>query len=513
MLVLPLLLAACLRAPAPPVTGVLLGSVTLADGAPAAGALLSLRYEPSSEPGSRSSFERTATADASGAYRLEDVRVGVYWLTAQVGTAQSALVQGVEIRENEETLQDVVLAEAGSVTGLALLDDRPQAGGVLVSMPGTPFSATTAAGGAYQLLGVPSGTHSLSFTAQGYASHEESGVTVAAGQATTVPDVTLERVAPYAAFTFVLNGTVVEVDGSASYDATGTVVRYAWDFGDGTRVQGGPELSEFTHEYAGSGQFRISLTVTNDRGNTDTAQQEVTVVLPQLTVGAAPTSVTLPANSNGLWDVIVPAGVSGDVLYLEVQNAESIQVRRGANIYYSTDASTFRRLTGSASALAGTDAARVSPGLGAQAIAVGRVCQGPCVLLPNAGGATLTVHNPGSAARQVTIRLSAEAFNDLNEPNDQQTAATLLAAGTDGGAIELVGDVDWFEVTQDGTLTFDTSPALDLRAIVYDQAGARLNNLSPGVPMQVEAGYRVDVRARAPEAGPSGASAYYLTLD
>ncbi len=55
-------------------------------------------------------------------------------------------------------------------------------------------------------------------------------------------------------------------DGSYLYDPDGTIVSYEWDFGDGTTALG---VSP-THTYQDDGTYRLSLTVTDDLGVTDT---------------------------------------------------------------------------------------------------------------------------------------------------------------------------------------------------------------------------------------------------
>ena len=61
----------------------------------------------------------------------------------------------------------------------------------------------------------------------------------------------------------------VTFDGTASSDPDGEIVRYDWDFGDGTVLEDGP--AEVTHVYTTIGTFTVTLTVTDDEGATDSA--------------------------------------------------------------------------------------------------------------------------------------------------------------------------------------------------------------------------------------------------
>lgn len=62
-------------------------------------------------------------------------------------------------------------------------------------------------------------------------------------------------------------GAPIMFDGSKSYDPEGKpIASYAWDFGDGS-LGTGPKA---THAYASAGTFTVKLTVTDDKGETDT---------------------------------------------------------------------------------------------------------------------------------------------------------------------------------------------------------------------------------------------------
>ena len=68
---------------------------------------------------------------------------------------------------------------------------------------------------------------------------------------------------PYEGFV----GGAVLLDGSKSFDATGSILSYDWDFGDGNTGTG----ASLPHTYASEGLYPVTLTVTDDDGLTHTA--------------------------------------------------------------------------------------------------------------------------------------------------------------------------------------------------------------------------------------------------
>lgn len=78
---------------------------------------------------------------------------------------------------------------------------------------------------------------------------------------------------PVASFTYSCSGLTCSFDAGASADPDGTISTYAWDLGDGTTSAG----ATTNKTYSDPGTYRVTLTVTDDGGASDTASQDVTV--------------------------------------------------------------------------------------------------------------------------------------------------------------------------------------------------------------------------------------------
>ena len=68
-------------------------------------------------------------------------------------------------------------------------------------------------------------------------------------------------------------GEEIVFDASASFDADGSVVTYAWDLDDGATGAG----RVIAHRYTAAGSYRVTLAIVDDGGATDTASFTVTI--------------------------------------------------------------------------------------------------------------------------------------------------------------------------------------------------------------------------------------------
>ncbi len=74
-------------------------------------------------------------------------------------------------------------------------------------------------------------------------------------------------------------GVPITLDGSGSSDPDGSIVDYEFDFGDSDSTDGTDDTVE--HTYTAEGTFTVTLTVTDDEGETGEATLDVEVIIPE----------------------------------------------------------------------------------------------------------------------------------------------------------------------------------------------------------------------------------------
>jgi PKD repeat protein len=117
---------------------------------------------------------------------------------------------------------------------------------------------------------------------------------------------------PTACFAHNESGLQTSVDGSCSSDSDGSVVGWQWTFGDGANATG----RTANHTYAASGNYTVTLTVTDNAGLTATTSQTITVTsdpdpsTPNLQSGVPAHATSGAKGTWQYWKIQVPSGAS-----------------------------------------------------------------------------------------------------------------------------------------------------------------------------------------------------------
>ena len=151
---------------------------------------------------------------------------------------------------------------------------------------GTPVDDAAANSGASHVFASP-GIYTVTLTTT-----DDLGVSTTATQQITIDQ-------PVAAFTtsppgVIAPGTTVGFDASGSTDPESAIDDYSWNFGQGITVDthSSPTVQ---HKYWHRGAHTVTLTVTNDLGQTSTATQTVTVDDPPTAAFTPSATLTAPA--------------------------------------------------------------------------------------------------------------------------------------------------------------------------------------------------------------------------
>ncbi|NOU51228.1 PKD domain-containing protein [Pseudoalteromonas sp. JBTF-M23] len=116
---------------------------------------------------------------------------------------------------------------------------------------------------------------------------------------------------PVASFTYTCNLLTCQFDGSASRVTNGTIEQHEWQFGDGSNADFGSNVS---HSFASSGDYTVTLKVTDDNNQTASVSKTVSVTNAddpaQLQKGVAKTDLSGDKYTEQFFYFDVPAGAT-----------------------------------------------------------------------------------------------------------------------------------------------------------------------------------------------------------
>jgi len=197
-----------------------------------------------------------------------------------------------------------VAASSGMLTTTGALT-KILNGEVVHSQPSSISGGTISWGVNWQAPAV-SGTYTLyatSLSANGDGGSAGDSVNMASLEV-TVSDVSNQL--PVAAITAPatgVEGQSITFDGSGSFDSNGTILSYDWDFGDGNNATGDITTHVFT-----AGAYNVTLTVTDDSGNTDAATHSI-----QIAASNVPPTAVISGATNGTEGIAMTFDGSGSM--------------------------------------------------------------------------------------------------------------------------------------------------------------------------------------------------------
>lgn len=249
--------------------------------------------------------------------------------------------------------------------------------------------------------------------------------------------------------------------------------------------------------------------------------------LPPGTPGRPPTYVEVTANNNADLPVDSRSYSSGqstefllslpssvrtrEVLYVELDQDVDLELLNGAGSSVIASSSSSASFFGGAGAFTAG-----GPELGAAAVDVAVACRGSCVIIePGSSSYRVRVTNLGGS-RSISLYAYGADLMDQTEPQNDGTGSAPVLTETDGGAIETIGDTDYWRLAYGGTVAFDAvSGGIALEAEIVDASGQPvLNSGGPyqsGEVLEVFAGEYLRVWAvDQDEAAAAANSSYFI---
>ena len=321
---------------------------------------------------------------------------------------------------------------------------------------------------------------------------------------------------PLASFANSVASLIVSVDGAGSSDPDGSIVSYAWDFGDGAGATG----VTANHAYADAGSYTVILTVTDDNGATGATSAVVTVVAPpanQVPVAAftsATSALAVSVDGAGssdpdgsiasyAWDFgdgVTGAGVTASHTYGTAGTySVSLTVTDNTGATGATTKSVTVTAPGDPTAFAVDSFARtVSSGWGSAEVGGPWTVTGPATGFAVGGGlGTITVPNPGWTA--------AAFLNDVAKTDTEVRATVSLEKMPTGGGTDVSVMGRTIGVSESYRLRLKVLATGVVRAQLLSMAGGATATLSqlnlPG--LTYAAGDQLQVRLQVTGTSPT----------
>ena len=199
------------------------------------------------------------------------------------------------VTAGQQTTVYVTLTPTAPTTGVLRVESTPS--GASVKIDGVSVGTSPV-----ERSGLAPGSHSVEVSKTGY--YTETTVASVSVGTTTLVQLTLTPMPvndpPVASFTHTPTnpyaGQTVQFDGSTSHDPDGSIVSYAWNFGDGGTATG----AVVSHAFASPSTYSVKLTVTDNDGGTDTETKSISIQSLEDLGWVNPVTYEDPADN---WDV------------------------------------------------------------------------------------------------------------------------------------------------------------------------------------------------------------------
>lgn len=219
---------------------------------------------------------------------------------------------------------------------------------------------------------------------------------------------------------------------------------------------------------------------------------------------------TIPANSSRLIQIDITTG--NPLVYIELNRNLRLEVLNASRTRIASSSSPSFFGAGSAGFATVDSGSLLDP----QAITANVTCDGSCVILRRGSHTRVFARITNNTNSSQTVSLFAFGdvpMDDTEFQNDSRNTAPILNVNAVmSGAIETLGDVDWWVANANAELIFDApNTALGLTLYVFAGNVEEEGPITNGQSFFVFAGEHVMVLSEADRAGPSGTSTYFIS--